>query len=177
MTLHVKQSGVWKPVNNLYVKNAGVWKVAQLFVKQAGVWKPVSTGGVTLNTATIATTNYVGTHSIVVNSLNFNTDGSVTYGGSDYSGPTAWATPVAAGRGTPYSMRYHESFKQSNITYVGNITKDTWVALTANRQVSYQNNGTSVSGAASGTVELSSNGGSTTAATFTISFGVGYQAF
>lgn len=41
MTAHVKDAGVWKPLNEIYVKDAGVWKPTKRgYVKDAGVWKP-----------------------------------------------------------------------------------------------------------------------------------------
>jgi hypothetical protein len=40
MTLHIKDAGTWKTVNNVYVKDAGVWKeVNEIYIKDAGVWK------------------------------------------------------------------------------------------------------------------------------------------
>lgn len=42
MTLSIKDSGTWKPVNSVYVKDSDSWKLCtDVLVKDAGVWKSV----------------------------------------------------------------------------------------------------------------------------------------
>lgn len=48
MTIQVRSSGVWKPLQASHVKHNGAWKVpSSCWVKVAGVWKQVSLGGFT----------------------------------------------------------------------------------------------------------------------------------
>jgi len=50
MTMHVKQAGVWKQVNEFNVKQSGVWKdVNSGFVKEGGVWKQFFSSVVSVN--------------------------------------------------------------------------------------------------------------------------------
>jgi hypothetical protein len=42
MTLHVKDSGVWREIKGVYVKDSGVWRESQeVYIKEAGVWQSV----------------------------------------------------------------------------------------------------------------------------------------
>ena len=58
MTLHVKNSGAWSQVSDIYVKDAGTWKTVQNgYVKDSGVWKEFYASGIVL-TISANTNNY-----------------------------------------------------------------------------------------------------------------------
>lgn len=62
MTLHVKNSGVWREIKNVYVKQSGTWiESAEVYAKNSGVWQsvyknlPSYTGVTASNIGTITT--------------------------------------------------------------------------------------------------------------------------
>ena len=45
MTLHVKNSAVWRLIQNAYIKISGTWRESTtVYVKDAGVWREVHNG-------------------------------------------------------------------------------------------------------------------------------------
>lgn len=78
MPAHIKDGGVWKPVNNTNVKDAGVWKRAEFgYVKDGGVWKRFGRA---------ASNSYLTTNWGVILKIDYNGDVVWTYGEptSDY---------------------------------------------------------------------------------------------
>ena len=90
MTLHVKDAGTWKTVNNVYVKDSGTWKEATYaYVKDAGTWKAF--------------------HEPSGSSYYYTLDGSGASGSGTFVGGGSVSADPASGANPFFNMSYYSS--------------------------------------------------------------------
>lgn len=105
-------------------------------------------------------------------SVTFGTDGTASCVGAA-SAPD-WFVPVVAGVGSGWSVRV--SISDTIETTSGGSALDTWHGLGAARTFSLENSSTHVEGIGTATVEFSPDAGFSVAATFILTWNVGYRA-
>lgn len=164
MPIDYKVSGVYKNVDAAFYKVSGTWKrILGGWVNVSGVWKqffvgwelalsaisesaanasngPCSAGVKVLRSGQLQTGN------------NFN---SLTPTYSNVSGE--WADPVSGNPGD----YYHARMVYGSGIHLDAGTEDTWQALTSDREYNVQANVGAGSGTFNGTLQISSDGGST----------------
>lgn len=164
MPMNYKVSGVWKNIDSAHYKVSGTWKrIVGGWVNVSGTWKQFFAGwDLQLSTINLTATNAsngpcsagvkVLRSGSLQTGLNFN-GLSPTYSG--VSGE--WADPQSGNPGDSYHARMvYSSGKHLDVG-----TEDTWQALTTDREYNVQANLGANSGTFNGTLQISSDGGST----------------
>jgi hypothetical protein len=97
MTIHIKQSGVWRSVTSLYIKVSGIWKsTTGIHIKDAGVWRSV--GSSTPDAPTLTQTNSSNGNYTLDTSVFSSSNGTVTHTSTDWqitsTSDTSFSSPI-----------------------------------------------------------------------------------
>jgi len=106
MTLHVRDAGSWKEVNELSVRDAGAWKdVQEAWVRDGGTWKQFFTAlAIVLTNRTVASVGFgAQTASIIFKNTGQLSRSTTGIGESDISGE--WMDPVGGATPGDYEVR------------------------------------------------------------------------
>lgn len=96
MTIHNKQSGVWRTITSLYVKASGIWRLATgVHIKDAGVWRSV--GSSTPAAPTLTQTNS-SNGNYTLDTTAFSSTIPTTHSSTDwqvsYASDTSFSSPI-----------------------------------------------------------------------------------
>lgn len=164
MPVFYKVSGVWKEVTGIWNKVSGVWKLVETGdTRVSGVWKNFFTAWTTAlsaisETATNASNGPCSAGVKVQRSGQLQTGNNFNSLSPTYSNVAGeWADPVSGNPGD----YYHARMVYGSGIHLTVGTEDTWQALTSDREYNVQANVGAGSGTFNGTLQISSDGGST----------------